>query len=1319
MAATAVAKETRVVESVFGSGELSLSTNSGVGIDDVTHEVYVADTGNGKVAEFEADGTPVRTFGAMSTPTFLAVDNSGGVTQGAVYVVDAAAGKVLKFGGDGTPESTWATAGTLGGFGTIAGIAVDNDGSLYVLEESSTVHIFGPDGAEEKQFTAPRGTAIAGLAIDSQGDLYKVDGTPEVTKFNDSEETLSNNLTGREDASGLAVDSSDDDLYVLNGNGGAPFVTSFEVDCGERCASESTFGEAELTGSLSGVAVDASADHVYVADVGADQIKDFGPPVVVPDAVALAATTVKPRGATLNGSVNPLGLAVSECKFEYQAEGSPAVSIPCEAAIPTDESPHPVEATISGLDPRTTYTVRLVARNANGSSTSDPGIFTTIGPATTEPPTAVTATGATLNGVVAPEGEALAECVFEYGLTEENLTSTAPCTGATPPDHGFHPVAAAISGLQREAIYYYRLKIVQPGGEALGAIVSFETAGAHLRGEANLEVGTEEALLGAEIDPRGSATSYFLEYGSSAAFGQQTPSEAIGSGTEFQAVTQELTGLTSGATYHWRLVVQDEFGVVHGATHEFTTLAPGAAPETDCPNQVFRVGLGAFLPDCRAYEQATPVDKLGSNALGVVNYTSASASGDRITFSVAAGLPTTGGSSKQPVYLASRSAGGWSSDGTLPFAEPGNSPSTLGWDEEIDRVVSSSKDALTVNDTGTGEFRAVLASSSTNLGSGLDGFAEDPEHFIFQSKAALVQGAVSLEGRSNLYAEDHGALTLVGRIPQAPATECDDAASGNECVPAPEGSFAGPYDWQSGESVNKNRGGNDGTDSSGSTRLYYTRSAISRDGSRVFFTTAGSAQLYLREDGSRTTQISASERTPPDPNGPRPAAFLEATPDGSKVFFLSCEKLTDDSTAVSDEADSCTEKNFAGRPEQGQDLYSYDTATRELTDLSVDPNHADPLGAEVVGFLGASADGSKAYFVANGVLASNATQGDCRVSGVTGSCNLYLWSNGVVTFVARLSGQSDNLDWLPGLEPSSAELAGKESRVSPSGALLFGATESLTGYDNELPEGGQCRAQAGPLCREFFLYDPADTGNEMLRCITCDPSGSLPTGSAALASSPFALEGRPLFAPPLTRNLSPDADRVFFSTPDRLLAADTNGVTDAYEWEADGTGSCRSSAASGGCFYLLSSGTSPNPSYFEDASLSGEDAFVLTSQPLVGADDDQAYDMYDARVGGGLASQQAVSPQEPCSGEVACRAAATSPPSPASAGTSTFAGPGNQPPPPQCSKKQKKQKKCRGSKKKNANSGHKKKHKGKTKGHTKGHGASRKVRTQSDRGGSK
>lgn len=171
------------------------------------------------------------------------------------------------------------------------------------------------------------------------------------------------------------------------------------------------------------------------------------------------------------------------------------------------------------------------------------------------------------------------------------------------------------------------------------------------------------------------------------------------------------------------------------------------------------------------------------------------------------------------------------------------------------------------------------------------------------------------------------------------------------------------------------------------------------------------------------------------------------------------------------------------------------------------------------------------------------------------------------------------------------------------------------------------------------------------------------------------------------RNLSANGDRVFFQTPDSLVAADDNGnvkcpafggqpgnhnlsgpghCQDVYEWEAVGSGSCTVVEADGGCLYLLSTGQSEQASYFVGASKDGSSAFIATDSRLVPADGDQAADVYDVREGGGLASQH-IRPAVPCSSAEACKGPGLASPPTTSPATPTFQGPGN-PKQKQCKK---------------------------------------------------
>ncbi len=81
------------------------------------------------------------------------------------------------------------------------------------------------------------------------------------------------------------------------------------------------------------------------------------------------------EAASLSGTVDPRGVAVSECKFEYgltdeYGNGSYDHSVPCEqtlAEIGTGSSPVAVSARLEGLQAGELYHFRLVASDANGA----------------------------------------------------------------------------------------------------------------------------------------------------------------------------------------------------------------------------------------------------------------------------------------------------------------------------------------------------------------------------------------------------------------------------------------------------------------------------------------------------------------------------------------------------------------------------------------------------------------------------------------------------------------------------------------------------------------------------------------------------------------------------------------------------------------------------------------------------------------------------------------------------------------------------------------------------------------------------------------
>jgi hypothetical protein len=683
----------------------------------------------------------------------------------------------------------------------------------------------------------------------------------------------------------------------------------------------------------------------------------------------------------------------------------------------------------------------------------------------------------------------------------------------------------------------------------------------------------------------------------------------------------------------------------------FAAAAPASVAAEGCANEAQRIEQASALPDCRAYEMVTPqlkgsgepepisggeteeardIGPLHSTALYPANGARAGFDGTRMAW---VSEPVPGARAPGISYLATRQAAGWTSEDLVPPMSPFNDllcpllMGVSGWSADLaksvldlpagppsgffgeeecgypePRLVPSEPDHLRnlfVRDNLTGAHQLINVTpagvawpqpeepSQRYWPASFLAGSDDLEHVVFEEELALTDDApIGYRGGDELYEWTAGEVRLVTILPDG--TPVHGSLAGATRNYAAESEPAGVSD----KAIN----------------IAQFRHAISADGSRIFFEAQGG--LYMREDGTETVQVDASQGPGPDGGG----RFMVASADGSRVFFTSENQLTADSTAT------------FGQP----DLYEYETGTGELTDLTV----SSPEPAGVLGVSGASEDGSRLYFVALGAL-TNApnSSGDAATAGAP---NLYLIQDGATTFVATLDPGTDACDWTASARcAGDVDVSGLTARVSSNGAFVgFNSTRSLTGYDNT-------DANTGEPDIEIFLYD-AEAGQ--LSCASCHPLGGRPTAGAAIhwPANP-GKNGNWDNAYP-QRNVS-DNGQVFFETADALLPRDENGRRDVYEF-ADGE------------LYLISTGTHGVSSHFLDATPDGSNVFFSTAQRLLPRDTDSVYDYYDARVGGGFAEPIA---REAC-GAGPCRGPATPSSSVPLPGTSSFAGPGNQRP---------------------------------------------------------
>lgn len=440
-----------------------------------------------------------------------------------------------------------------------------------------------------------------------------------------------------------------------------------------------------------------------------------------------------------------------------------------------------------------------------------------------------------------------------------------------------------------------------------------------------------------------------------------------------------------------------------------------------------------------------------------------------------------------------------------------------------------------------------------------------------------------------------------------------------------------------------------------------TTNAISDDGTKVFFESppsfaggsgsaegVGSPHLYMRDTSANTT-------TPIDnPRSSGQAIYEGAAHNGSKVFFTSDEGL-------------------GGNANTDNEVYEFNTATKTVTPVSGGTDGT--ADGNAIGVAAISNDGSHVYFTAN------ADNLDPNATGTANAPNLYVFNTNAplasaTTLIATLDeGDVSSCPLGCGAGARASGLAGepdisRPAIPTPDGTVLvFDSIANLTGQNPSgptttlaadaspgdstitvadasglvvarpivLPGAGGAENDAvqsvsgntvtlsRPLqfshssgdqvvqlaAGELYRYS---TASNSLTCISCTPAGVTATGPAS-----FGAAGGGSYEPPGTGvNMSSDGSRIFFDSPDPLVAGDVNtgsfanglfgGTTlseDVYEWE-------------NGHVSLISDGRSATGAVLGGTTLTGNDVFFTTVATLVPQDTDGFDDIYDARVGGGF-----------------------------------------------------------------------------------------------------
>jgi hypothetical protein len=161
------------------------------------------------------------------------------------------------------------------------------------------------------------------------------------------------------------------------------------------------------------------------------------------------------------------------------------------------------------------------------------------------------------------------------GYVEPGATSPYTQNGYEGPTTWFSNVSADTSGgqvnfspaLQPGQSTYFSLE--EPPTAA--GLAANSTPSAVSQGSLPPTVTVTGAQLSGLVNPNGSPTTAYFQYGTSLAYGTTTPPQAVGGDFANHALNASVSGLAPGTTYHYQLVATNANGSSFGPDETFTT----------------------------------------------------------------------------------------------------------------------------------------------------------------------------------------------------------------------------------------------------------------------------------------------------------------------------------------------------------------------------------------------------------------------------------------------------------------------------------------------------------------------------------------------------------------------------------------------------------------------------------------------------------------------------------------------------------------------------------------------------------------------------
>ncbi len=528
---------------------------SGVALDSFGN-IYVADYGNNQIREVTPTGSVSTPYGnieggsgrgngsgnnaSFNEPNSVAIDGSGNI-----YVADSGNSLIRKISGG--LVSTFAGSG--GQLDSPEGVAVDGSGNVYVADSGNDV---------VRKITA--GGTISTLAGEVGNPGY-ADGAAGSAQFNNP--------------TNVAVDGLGN-VYVSDlGNSVVRKVAGGTVSTVAGKAGDSGYldglGTSALFNSPIGLAVDGS-NNLYITDslvpatnstqAGNNLLRKLTPAGVVSTLAGEAGITGSSDGNGSNAQFYSLQAVTMNAAGEAFLADTYNQTIRSGTASATAGIPATRVISLSG-----DLAFGDVVLNGTATSTLT-----------------ISNTG---NAVLT-----VSNIAFPSGFSGNWSSGTIPSDGSQDVTVSFTPTAS---------IEYSGNIAVTSNATAGSAKIAVSGSGVAVPVEPTVStfsatnINSTAALLNGFVDPEGSTTTVYFQYGLTGTYGLVSGSSNAGIAKASEPFSENISGLQPDTLYHYQAVASNAGGTVFGLDQTFTTAAFTTTPIVASGDAAAGVTGGEFL----------------------------------------------------------------------------------------------------------------------------------------------------------------------------------------------------------------------------------------------------------------------------------------------------------------------------------------------------------------------------------------------------------------------------------------------------------------------------------------------------------------------------------------------------------------------------------------------------------------------------------------------------------------------------------------------------------------------------------------------------